>query len=156
MSIVLKNIKVNLSFSEETTMFNADVFYNNKKIAYAKNDGRGGCTDYMPYEGCREVVKQVESVFGGSLEDKIDDLLENHLQEKENKKNEKLMENYIHLKLNSSLNVKQIGFKTVKLAVVSTNPALKLQFQSLINAVKEEVAKGYIIQNTNISHDLFV
>lgn len=60
MDLQLKNIKVNLAFSEETIMFQADVFANGKKIAYAKNDGRGGCTFYYPYENQREALIEAE------------------------------------------------------------------------------------------------
>ena len=46
MNVQLKNIKTNLTFSEETIMFNADLYINNKKIGYCSNDGRGGNTNY--------------------------------------------------------------------------------------------------------------
>ena len=46
MKIELKNIKINQAFSEETTCFKADLYIDGKKVGYASNDGRGGCTDY--------------------------------------------------------------------------------------------------------------
>jgi hypothetical protein len=46
MKIELKNIKINLTFSEETTMFRADLAINGVIVGEAKNDGRGGCTFY--------------------------------------------------------------------------------------------------------------
>ena len=49
MKLELKNVKINEAFSEETLMFKADLYVNGKKIAYAENDGRGGCTFYREY-----------------------------------------------------------------------------------------------------------
>ena len=49
MKLELKNVKINEAFSEETLMFKADLYVNGKKVAYASNDGRGGCTFYSAY-----------------------------------------------------------------------------------------------------------
>ena len=46
MKIELKNVKINLTFSEETTMFKADLVINGIVVGEANNDGRGGCTFY--------------------------------------------------------------------------------------------------------------
>ena len=53
MQIELKNIKFFEAMSEETNAFVADVYVNKVKVAYAKNDGHGGCTFYHAYEGKR-------------------------------------------------------------------------------------------------------
>jgi len=45
MKIELKNIKVFDELSQETTCFTADIFMDNMKIAFCKNNGDGGCTD---------------------------------------------------------------------------------------------------------------
>jgi hypothetical protein len=60
MKIELKNLKINLEFSEETIMFKADVYVDGVETAYANNDGHGGCTNYHPYEGKRELLKKAE------------------------------------------------------------------------------------------------
>lgn len=44
MKIELKNIKTNLTFSEETTMFKADLYIDNTLEGYASNEGHGGPT----------------------------------------------------------------------------------------------------------------
>lgn len=49
MNIQLKNIKVAKHLSQETTAFSADVYINNVKAAYCKNDGHGGATFYWPH-----------------------------------------------------------------------------------------------------------
>ncbi len=60
MKIELKNLKINEAFSEETTCFMADVFVNGKKVAHARNDGRGGCTFIHAYPNQHELVAQAE------------------------------------------------------------------------------------------------
>lgn len=50
MKIELKNLKINLAFSDETTMFMADIYVDGERIGYAENDGHGGCTFYHVYE----------------------------------------------------------------------------------------------------------
>jgi len=60
MQITLKNVKINETFSEETTMFMADVYADNKKFAHAKNDGRGGCSYIHHYDGCKELMREAE------------------------------------------------------------------------------------------------
>jgi hypothetical protein len=61
MKLELKNVKINEAFSEETLMFKADLFVNGKKVAYAENDGRGGCTFYREYSiELRPILKEAE------------------------------------------------------------------------------------------------
>lgn len=61
MKIELKNVKINLAFSEETVMFKADVYVNGVKTAYANNDGHGGSTFYSAYDGSkRALLKEAE------------------------------------------------------------------------------------------------
>ncbi|MCK7559358.1 hypothetical protein MKQ70_32085 [Chitinophaga sedimenti] len=44
MKIVLKGLRVYEEMSEETNAFSADLWIEGKKVAKAKNDGRGGMT----------------------------------------------------------------------------------------------------------------
>jgi hypothetical protein len=101
MKIELKNLKINLTFSEETTMFQADVFVDGKKVAYANNDGRGGCTFYNAHSReLRPLVEQAEAYaktlpqksytfgdkvhhFDQTLESLIDDLVYDEVNKKE-------------------------------------------------------------------------
>jgi len=41
---VLKSLKLNLTFSRETYCFTTKAYINGKDVAYAENDGNGGCT----------------------------------------------------------------------------------------------------------------
>jgi hypothetical protein len=40
----LKGLKLNLTFSRETYCFTTKAYINGKDVAYAENDGNGGCT----------------------------------------------------------------------------------------------------------------
>ena len=110
MKFELKNIKFYESMSEETNCFQADLFINGKKIAYVKNTGQGGCTDYgvhdfklqnvlrvaelyclsLPKEKIEGMMSDFE--FQPTLESKIDDLFEQWLKSKGDKKFVKDME----------------------------------------------------------------
>jgi hypothetical protein len=110
MKLELKNVKFYESMSEETNCFQADLFINGKKIAYVKNTGQGGCTDYhvidfklqnvlreaeqfclsLPKEKIEGMMSDFE--FQPTLESRIDDLFEQWLKVKADKKFEKQME----------------------------------------------------------------
>jgi hypothetical protein len=167
MKLELKNIKVNLTFSEETTMFKADLFANGKKIAYAHNDGHGGCTYYDHLEGKREELKKVEEFaktlpsdyyeFGDekreikmNLEYWIDKQVEDFVNAKENakfkKKMEKQMETNIVFGIPNGTSYRMVGFKSnTKLSQLSQQ-----SINSLVESVKKQLKEGEIILNTNI------
>ena len=168
MKIELKNVKVNQAFSEETTCFIADVFVNGKKVAHAKNDGRGGCTDYYHYEGQRELLNQAEKFckslpkkvidFGGSthefdqsLESVIDDLLFEKEKQKEDKKIEKLCETHIVFGKPNGYSYRMIGFNgKQKIANVKKSIVGQKALERLINRVKGELNEVEIIFNNNL------
>lgn len=50
MKIELKNIKHSEFASHETYCFMATIYIDGKKAGMAENDGRGGCTNFHPYE----------------------------------------------------------------------------------------------------------
>ena len=168
MKIELKNVKVNQAFSEETTCFIADVFVNGKKVAHAKNDGRGGCTDYYHYEGQRELLNQVEKFckslpkkvidFGGSthefdqsLESVIDDLLFEKEKQKEDKKIEKLCENHIVWGKPNGYSYSVLSFNgKPKFADIKNTIQGQKALEKLINRVKGELKIGETIFNKNL------
>lgn len=159
MKIELKNIKINLTFSEETTMFMADVYVNGNKTAYANNDGRGGCTDYSPYEGKKELLKQAEEFclslppihseeydfeYDMNLEHFIDNLIEDELKKKEQKKLEKKMLDTIMWGKPNGYSYTQVKFK-VPLAKVPTT-----RLQEIVDKYKKEFKEGDEFLNTNL------
>jgi len=168
MKIELKNLKINQAFSEETTCFMADVFVNGKKVAHARNDGRGGCTDYYPYEGQRELLNLAEDFckrlpkekvdFGGtihefaqSLESVIDNLLFEKEKEKEQKKIEKLCENNIVWGKPNGMSYKMLSFKgKIKFADVKKTIQGQKALERLVDRVKGELKEGEEIFNKNL------
>jgi hypothetical protein len=161
MKIELKNIKINLTFSEETTMFMADVYVNGKKTAYANNDGRGGCTFYNSYhspnndEDLRQAeayclslpkvrVEEYDFEFDMNLEHFIDDLVTAELEKKEKKKFEKQMVNSIMWGKPKGHSYSQVKFK-VPLAQIPTT-----RLQEVVDKYKKEFKSGDVFLNTNL------
>ena len=60
MKLQLKKVYFSEQLSEETNAFTADIYFNNKKIAYVKNDGHGGCNNIQMYEGQRSQLAEAE------------------------------------------------------------------------------------------------
>jgi hypothetical protein len=164
MKIQLKNVKINEAFSEETICFKADVFANNKKIAHAENDGRGGCTYIHPYPEMREKLAELEShcktlpkrvydfgEFDCDLETVIEDLLNEKIAEKEQKKIDKLCLTNIVYGIPGGMSYSYIGFKgKPKLEDIKKTEAGKKAIQNLVNKVKNGLGEGQIIFNKNI------
>ena len=161
MKIELKNIKINLTFSEETTMFMADVYVNGKKTAYANNDGRGGCTFYNSYHApnndedlrqaeafCKALpkvrVEEYDFEFDMNLEHFIDDLVHAELEKKEKKKMEKQMANSIMWGKPKGHSYSQVKFK-VPLAEIPTT-----RLQEVVDKYKKELKEGEVFLNTNL------
>lgn len=62
MKIELKKLSINERASEETTMFIADLYIDDVKAGYAKNDGGGGCTRYDGYDSNgRTLINKAEA-----------------------------------------------------------------------------------------------
>jgi hypothetical protein len=167
MKLELKNIKVNLAFSEETTMFKADIYANGKKIGYADNDGHGGCTCYNAHEGQREALKAAEAfaqtlpsdyyMFGNekreikmNLEHWIDKQVEIYLHGKEKAKThgvvtEKKMKTKIIIK-RSDGTFSELGYKS-KMKIKDMPSDL---LERLVSAAKASLQEGDVILNKNI------
>ena len=174
MKIELKNIKINLTFSEETTMFRADLVINGVLAGEANNDGRGGCTFYSvrtydmkkrtslsvgDIERNRELLRQAEAFckalpkvrveeynfeYDMNLEHFIDNLIEDELKKKEQKKLEKKMVDTIMWGKPNGHSYTQVKFK-VPLAKVPTT-----RLQEVVDKYKKEFKKGDEFLNTNL------
>ena len=167
MKLELKNVKFYESMSEETNCFQADLFINGKKIAYVKNTGQGGCTDYGVHDfKLHSVLREAESYFNSmpkkkneefnfeyqpTLESEIDDLFESWLKVKEDKKFEKQMEKGL-------LYGKD---KRFSYSIVSWNVPIKAMLMSdkgkaIIKQKIFEIKQcGDEVFNTNIPQELF-
>ena len=98
--IKLKNVKYSARFSEETYAFQADIFFDNKKIGYCINRGIGGSTDCNLWNGeakTKEAFKKMEEYcnslgiegYGNKLEWVVDDLFQNWLTNQSIKRDQK-------------------------------------------------------------------
>lgn len=165
MKIELKRVKINLAFSEETTMFNAELCVNGVVIGTTQNDGRGGCTYYganayglsdEQIKRNKDLLKQGEEFckalpqkdYGDfkidmNLEHFIDDLLYAELKKKEAKKLEKKMETHILWGIPNGHSYTQIKFK-VPLSMIHVD-----KLQAYVNKYKLQLKKGEVFLNTN-------
>ncbi len=108
MQITLKNVKIFLPGSQETTNFVADIIVNGIKAGYAENQGHGGPTNYGSYQGatCELLIKNAEEyclslppkeypelkfTMKMNLENFIDCCIEDEVEKKERQKFEKGM-----------------------------------------------------------------
>jgi len=174
MKIELKNLKINLTFSEETTMFMADLVVNGVVVGEANNDGRGGCTFYSvktydskkrtflsdsEKERNKQLLKQAEEFclslpkvrveeydfeYDMNLEHFIDNLVNAELEKKEKKKMEKQMLNSIMWGKPKGYSYSQVKFK-VPLAEIPTT-----KLQEFVDKYKKEFKEGEVFLNTNL------
>lgn len=162
MNVQLKNIKFSEALSEETNAFTADLYIDGKKVGYCRNDGRGGCTDYYPYGvnvQDRELIRKAEEHFKAmpkvkaegydftyqpTLESKIDDLFEDWLKAKEQKKMERRMKTCILVGKPNAPMYSYYNFKR-PLSEIS-----KTILQMNVERIKEKMSKDEVILNTNL------
>lgn len=164
MKIELKNVKINESFSEETTMFQANIFVDGVKVAYARNEGRGGNTHYNAYDPSkRDLLKKAEEFCLAlpphkypashgmrafevkmNLEQFIDNLLEEELRKKDQKKLEKKMVNRIIWGVKGGFSYQEVKFNK-PLAEIPI-----AQLQNLLNGYKARFTEGEEFLNTNL------
>lgn len=131
MKIELKTIHYNDQLSEETAAFSANLYINGYKAGTASNHGRGGATNYTPFdEKGRALIKEAEAYCKSLPPDKytvgeeehqldmdlelyIDNLLQDYLRKKDlqqfRKKFEKYAENHI------VIGVQDQSFRTLRL-----------------------------------------
>ena len=173
MKVQLKNIKTNLTFSEETIMFNADLYIDNKKIGYCNNDGRGGNTnyygntkeDYQIISECEEYFKSLPKKkhtvdgnnyeFNQTLESEIDDIISKYVDDKEKKKFQKKIEKDMLTKLVLSKGnpnqYETVGWKGgVTIKQILDNSLWK---STLLTTIEKYKQQGYTILNTNIPQE---
>lgn len=178
MQIELKNIMVAEHMSEETTAFTANLYINNKKIAFVKNDGRGGCTNYQLYEQAdRSLLHQAEEyckklppiVFPSALpegkpfelpmdlENFIDDLLDKHLQKKDLEKFHKKMAKHQEDSILFGIPDKQyegLRFKRPIAEILQFERGVQILKDTIRDKILPKLKEGETILNTNLPEEL--
>ena len=159
MKIELKNIKFSEAMSEETNAFTADLYINGKKVGYCKNTGQGGCTDYNANSPeLRPVLAEAEAYckaqpdinYGefsikNNLEHTIDQLFEDWLKAKDQKKFERQMQNAILLGVPNGMSYTKYSWKGKSLSEIP-----KGALQMSVNELKKKCTGGVTILNTNL------
>jgi hypothetical protein len=163
MKIELKSIKTYERLSKETTCFTANLYVDNKLLAHVENGGNGGNTSYSivkltDKEKLRSVESYCESLpdiicnfsdkeftVKSNLEIVIDDLLEKHLLEKDQKRMYKNMEK--GLVYGNVTDYSIITWKNHTIASLLATPAGKTL---LTKKVEELKSKGITVLNTNL------
>lgn len=163
MNVALKKIKIREEMSEETTAFTAEIFINNKKSGYARNSGCGGCTDYYPYLGFREVFEEAELYFKSlpkivypadvypeftvesNFENWIDFQVNLKIKENIEKKLINDCKKFICYKCDGGY--KMLGWKNARIDEMLSTEIGKKKIQSTVDKLKNE---GEVILNTNL------
>jgi len=162
MKIELKNVKFYERMSEETNAFVADIYVDGKKCGYAKNDGHGGSTDIRQIGGvnsnlfveCVNWLKAQPEINIGTeekpymvksdMENKVDQLFEQWLKDKEVKKLEKKMVNHIMWGIPNGNSYTQMKF------LKPLNQIDRNILQSFLDKYKKEFKEGEKFLNTNL------
>jgi hypothetical protein len=173
MKLQVKNVRVNLDFSEETICFKADIYINGIKACYASNEGHGGCTGVWCYDSVgKSLMIQAEDFLSKTppvvhiykdetWEEKqtlttfIDDYIDDHVKAMEHKKFSKKinkdMEKGIVVSNNNLESYSLVSWKGHMLSDILRRPDGELVLKNTINEYKH---KGYTIHNTNLPHYL--
>ena len=169
MKIEVKNLRVNLAFSEETIMFKADVWINGIKSCYAENQGMGGCTNVSWYNDIgKSLYYQAEKYLNGlppkvityfdktweqnqTLENFVDDYVDEYVKRKEDERfSKKLQKDMIRGLIFSKDNLKSYRLVSWKNKTLADILELPNSNQILTKEISKAKQEGYIIHNTNL------
>lgn len=170
--IELKNVKIYESLSEETNCFKSNLYINGKLVGYCENLGHGGSTfvNGKDKESCDLIDKVDEwckknpikvEVCGllytsDSLESRVDDIIDQKIIEKEDKKIEKkCISNLCFTKTKEGETVNSynvLSWKNAKISDMLINPKGR---EAISKTIKSELSKGYRLLNKNIPQELY-
>lgn len=167
MKIELKSLKINLTFSEETTMFKANIYVNGKKVGYAENNGRGGSTNIQPFDKqCSDILNKANEYcktlppieYGNmkidmDLEHFVDNIVNDEANKKEDEKYVKQLNRNCEkgICFGSENKYSIIKWKIPICEMINHNKGKTI----LTMKLKELVANGETILNKNIPEELY-
>ena len=171
--VSLKNIKFSEWNSEETNCFSGDIYFDNKKVGFCSNEGRGGNTycrwisvdtkdKFIEMEKyCKTLPVIVYTEFDGqedlsipsNLENVVDRIFEKWLENKQNKKIEKDFKKGICFgtKYQYKINTFQRGGKFITISELCDNIVGRTLLEKHCDELKK---KGHIILNTNLPFEV--
>jgi hypothetical protein len=153
MKLELRNLKINLAFSEETTCFTATLYVEGVRTAECRNEGHGGSTDVRAFEGRDKVLLQAEQYcltlppvkynnieIKSDIEFVVDELVEAELKRRDQVQMQKRM--ITKLVMQKGHKICTVGWGKTKIADVPP--------EALARAIEKYTAQGYRILNTNL------
>ena len=166
MKIELKNLKHYEAMSDETNSFSAKLCVDGKIAALCKDDGRGGCIDFLSVD--HELLKKTEDYCktlpqtiyaeGTPQEFKLDmtldlfvgDLVEKSLREKELAKFRKRMEKDCinAICYGNETSYRSVYWKNYTITQMLGTPVGNAMIQKKVDELKE---RGETILNTNLT-----
>jgi len=160
--VKLKNIQFSEWNSETTHCFMGDIYFDNKKVGFCKNDGQGGQTwcysDDKSYDKFKELVtycknlpeiKYEEYSFKSNLENVVDRLFEDWLEKKHDKSLLKDFNKGICVGTKKFYNIIELNVRGKKIKI---EEILKTEHGvSFLKKLCEEKRKeGLTVLNTNL------
>lgn len=168
MNIELKSVKLNLTLSEDTYCFSADLYVDGVKTAYCSNRGHGGNTNIVACDNKKELLIKTESyfknqqkiksdfsdyTFDNSLERMVDIMIDDFVQEKENAKFKKKLIRDMSKGICYGTE-KEYGCVSWKKITIEQ----MLKFPNGVQAIKKQIDKllseGKNILNTNLPENI--
>lgn len=169
--IKLKNIKFSEWNSEETNCFKGDVYFDNKKVGFCSNEGRGGNTYVWSFpetfdkfkemeEYCKtlpDIVYKIEGheefTIKSDLENVVDRIFEEWLEKKEDKKMEKNYEKGICFgtKYHYQISSFKVNGKPLPISEILKTQVGVFKLRTYCDKLKSE---GHTILNTNLPFEV--
>lgn len=157
--------------SEETNAFNANLYINGKFVGYAKNDGKGGMTDYRPAHtitGAKEAIAEAEAFcktlppatehnIPMDLEFYIDQLVYTTIKKKEEEKAfKKIMKSMVNnIVVGKREDIYSYGtYKFNRPLSELMNPRTLPWFLTELKKIKSQLKEGESILNDNIPKEV--
>lgn len=169
--VSLKNIKFSEWNSEETNCFKGDVYFDNKKVGFCSNEGRGGNTYVWSLsetfdkfkemeEYCKSLPDIVYKIEGheeftikSDLENVVDRIFEEWLEKKEDKKLEKNFNKGICFGTKNRYQISSFkrGGKSITISELCNNIVGRTMLEKHCESLKKQ---GHIILNTNLPFEV--
>jgi hypothetical protein len=154
--ITLKNIKHAVFSSQETECFQASVYVNTKLFCIASNAGRGGCNDYAikqpnnawQFNELNQLISATypssKSCFTGEtikadLESVVNELLDNHLNEKHFKK---IMRNILFVEKGNKA-IYSLAMKATAENIEACKASKRFSESIILNDLPTDEARAY-------------
>lgn len=164
MRVELRSIKIYPDMSEETTAMSCRIFIDGIEAGIASNEGRGGCTNYTPYQGFQETFRQLEIKMSETpdivypkadgtsdftLKCTFENWIDFEIANEGNKKfQNKLSKDMLKgICFGSVMSYSLLSWKNYTLDQLLNSPVGKATIQNKVNELK---AKGENIINTNL------